>query len=45
MKLFKCPNCQREHETEDNVKISFCPVCLIEMEEVKENESQNVRNK
>ena len=42
MKLLKCPICKREHEVEDNVIISLCPVCLVEMKEIKrKNERQN----
>jgi Zn finger protein HypA/HybF involved in hydrogenase expression len=36
MKIVKCPVCKKEHEIKDNVVISFCPVCLEIMEEVKD---------
>ena len=27
----KCPNCFREHESGDDIKIVFCSECLYEM--------------
>lgn len=34
MKTWKCPNCKRERETEDDIKMLVCR-CQEEMEEVK----------
>ena len=43
MKIVKCPICKREHEVEDNVIISICPICSVEMQEVKEKENVQKR--
>ncbi len=37
MKNWKCPECGREHESKDDVKISFCRSCLNRMEEVEKD--------
>ena len=31
MKYWKCPECFGEHESEDNVVMSICPACIVEM--------------
>jgi len=35
MKLLKCPKCNREKDVQNNVIISICPICQVEMKEVK----------
>jgi len=34
--IFKCPCCNKVHEAKDNVIISVCKECQIEMEKIKE---------
>ena len=34
MKILKCPLCKREKEVENNIIISICPSCQVEMKEV-----------
>lgn len=36
MKIFKCPECHSIHEANDDVNISICRNCQVEMEEVKD---------
>lgn len=36
MKIVKCNYCKFEREVEDNIIISLCPTCQIEMMEVKD---------
>ena len=35
MKQVKCPYCKREKDVDDNVIVSICPCCQVEMMEVK----------
>lgn len=39
MKILKCPICKREKKVENNVIISICPSCQVEMEEVKNDKN------
>ena len=42
MKLFKCPNCHKEREKENNIKMVFCG-CGYYMEElILEDEYENL---
>lgn len=36
MKTVKCPCCKREHEIKEDIIMSICPICMIEMEEIRE---------
>ena len=33
MKFWKCPECDRTHETKDNIKFVVCKNCLSSMKE------------
>ena len=35
---WKCPQCLREHESEDNIKFVVCKGCLSSMEKEEEEE-------
>jgi len=45
MKLFKCLNCGREHQTDDKIKISFCRSCLTEMKEMEIKGEENGKDR
>lgn len=40
MKIVKCPCCKKEHEIKEDVIISLCPICLVEMEVVRKCQNQ-----
>ncbi len=37
MKTVKCDICKYEREVEDNIILSICPSCMVELKEVEEN--------
>ena len=42
MKFWKCPNCLREHETEDNIVEVYCSGCTEEMQQQPYNYEREV---
>ena len=41
MKIVKCLYCELEREVENNIIISICPCCQVEMREVKDDTRNN----
>jgi len=39
MKLWKCPECEDEKFSKDNIIIKVCYVCQVDMEEVENGQS------
>jgi len=43
MKRVKCYNCKKEREVNNNVIFAICPCCQIQMEDIKKDETRNIK--